>query len=144
MSERSWPYAGGHFIHHDHARNRNPQVLVGTLPSGLCVVDELEGWFPLSRSNSWSQKWIRCHSDARKSMIWVSNSGRLVRVRERKVAILVPPDNRESRSAIYLSSEPAKVSATQPPKLPASVITQTVPSQQPEGVLQRWKTKCLN
>lgn len=79
------------------------RVLVGTLLGGLYVVDESGGWFRLSRTNGLSQDWIRCLTEDREHNIWVGTSGGLVLLRERKVAMLSPPDNWEGRPVMGIT-----------------------------------------
>ena len=81
----------------------NHRVLVGTLLSGLYVLDAAGGWFRLSRTNGLSQDWIRCLIEDREHNVWVGTSGGLVLLRERKVAMLSPPDNWEGRPVMGIT-----------------------------------------
>ncbi len=81
----------------------NHRVLVGTLLSGLYVVDEAGSSYHLSRTNGLPQDWIRCLVEDREHNIWVGTSGGLVLLRERKVAMLSPPDNWEGRPVMGIT-----------------------------------------
>ncbi|NOS72854.1 MAG: hypothetical protein HOP33_23375 [Verrucomicrobia bacterium] len=81
----------------------NHRVLVGTLLGGLYVVDESGGWFCLSRTNGLSHDWVRCLIEDREHNIWVGTSGGLVLLRERKVAMLAPPDDWEGRPVMGIT-----------------------------------------
>jgi len=71
----------------------NHRVLVGTLLSGLYVMDESGSSYRLSRTNGLPQDWIRCVAEDHEHNLWVGTSGGLVLLRERKIAMLSPPDN---------------------------------------------------
>lgn len=79
------------------------RVLVGTLLGGLYVLNEAGGWFRLSRTNGLAQDWIRCLAEDREHNIWVGTSGGLVLLRERKVAMLAPPDAWEGRPVMGIT-----------------------------------------
>lgn len=81
----------------------NHRLLVGTLLGGLYVLNEAGGWFHLNRTNGLSQDWIRCLSEDREHNIWVGTSGGLVLLRERKVAMLSPPDDWEGRPVMGIT-----------------------------------------
>jgi len=81
----------------------NHRVLVGTLLSGLYVVDEAGSSYHLSRTNGLPQDWIRCLVEDREHNIWVGTSGGLVLLRERKVAMLSPPDNWQGRPVMGIT-----------------------------------------
>ena len=68
------------------------RLLIGTLLGGLYVLDEQGGWFHLGRTNGLPQDWVRSLMEDREHNIWVGTSGGLVLLRERKVAMHLPPD----------------------------------------------------
>ncbi len=81
----------------------NHRLLVGTLLGGLYVLNEAGDWINLSRTNGLPQDWIRCLAEDREHNIWVGTSGGLVLLRQRKVAMLSPPDNWEGRPVMGIT-----------------------------------------
>jgi len=81
----------------------NHRLLIGTLLGGLYVLNEAGGGFRLSRTNGLTQDWIRCLAEDQEHNIWVGTSGGLVLLRERKVAMLSPPDDWEGRPVMGIT-----------------------------------------
>jgi len=72
-------------------------LLVGTLESGLFIHSPASGWMDLNRTNGLPQDWIRCLVEDREHNLWLGNSGGLVVMRPRSVAMLSPPDAWQGR-----------------------------------------------
>jgi signal transduction histidine kinase/ligand-binding sensor domain-containing protein len=79
------------------------RLLIGTLLGGLYVLDEQGGWFHLGRTNGLPQDWVRSLMEDREHNIWVGTSGGLVLLRERKVAMYLPPDEWQGRPVMSIT-----------------------------------------
>jgi signal transduction histidine kinase/ligand-binding sensor domain-containing protein len=73
------------------------RLLVGTLQSGLFVLDPVTGWFFLNRTNGLPQDWVCSLAEDREKNLWVGTGGGLAVLRERKVMMYSPPDQWEGR-----------------------------------------------
>ena len=79
------------------------RLLVGTLQSGLFVLDPAAGWFHFDRANGLPQNWVLSLAEDREQNLWVGTGGGLALLRERKVAMYNPPDDWQGRPVLSIT-----------------------------------------
>jgi signal transduction histidine kinase/ligand-binding sensor domain-containing protein len=84
---------------------REGSLAVGTIDSGLDIINSQGGVLHFNQTNSLPQNWVRALCEDHEGNLWVaSGSGGLVALRAGKVATISPPEGWQGRAALSVTA----------------------------------------